>query len=70
MVVMQFEFSQNSLDKISADALVVFAFQNEKLKGQFLPLQSFVNLDKKLNNSLTEISKTARFEGKKSETLN
>jgi len=42
---MQFEFSVNSLDKISADAILVFAYQGEK---EIKPLSYLKNLDKKL----------------------
>jgi hypothetical protein len=52
---MTFEFSVNSLNRISSDALIVFAFQNEK--GKVSKVQSsfndFENLDKELKGSLS-----------------
>lgn len=68
---MQFEFSSNSLDKISADAVLVFAFQEkpEKSPKQY-PLSSFKNVDKILNGALSKAIETAKFSGKRGETLN
>lgn len=68
---MTFEFSANSLNRISSDAIIVFAFQNEKGKSQKItPLSDFVNLDKELGESLTKVAQTSKFEGKRGEILN
>lgn len=66
---MQFEFSDNSLDKISSDAIIVFAFQDEK-REEYLPLDSFIYLDNLLNKTLSRIAQTAGFKGGKGEMLN
>lgn len=68
---MTFEFSVNSLSKISSDTLIVFAFQNEKGKSQkFTPLLDFKNLDKELGGSLTKAALTSKFAAKRGEMLN
>jgi leucyl aminopeptidase len=64
---MQFEFSANSLNKISTDAIIIFAFQPEK---QAKLLSSFKQLDSKLQNSLNKAIQTADFKAKRGETLN
>jgi len=68
---MEFEFSRNPLDKISADAIIVFAFENTKENAQkFIPLDSFLAVDKKLNSALTKTAEIAKFSAKRGETLN
>ena len=68
---MTFELSANALNKISADALIVFAFQNEKEKFQkFTPLLDFENLDKELGGSLIKVAKVSKFTAKRGELLN
>lgn len=68
---MTFEFSANSLNRISSDALIVFVFQNEKGKSpKFTPLSDFKNLDKELSGSLTKAAQTSKFEGKRGEMFN
>ncbi len=68
---MEFEFSDNSLSKISADAIVVFAFQNEKGKAlKYQPLADFSTLDKVLKGVLSKIAQTSKFGAKRGETLN
>ncbi len=68
---MEFEFSNNSLSKISADAIIVFAFQNEKGKPQkYQPLTNLLILDKELKGVLGKSAEAAKFEGKRGETLN
>lgn len=59
------------MGKISADAIIVFAFQNEKGKSQkFTPLSDFENLDKELGGNLTKTAQTSKFGAKRGETLN
>lgn len=67
---MQFEFSDNPLDKISAEAVLVFAFQSDKNNAQPVPSASLKYFDKKLQGSLTKAIETAKFSGKRGETLN
>jgi len=68
---MTFEFSANSLNRISSDTIIVFAFQNEKGKSQkFTPLSDFKNLDKELGGSLTKVAQTSKFAAKRGELLN
>jgi leucyl aminopeptidase len=68
---MTFEFSVNPLNRISSDALIVFAFQNEKGKSQkFNPLSDFENLDKKLGGSLSKVAQASKFAAKRGEILN
>ena len=64
---MQFEFSANSLDKISADAILVFAQQDKKEIKFLTGLKSF---DKKLQDSLAKAVETANFKAERGETLN
>ncbi len=64
---MQFEFSVHPLDKISADAILVLAFQTAKEPKLFL---SFKKLDTKLQTDITKAIETAKFTAKRGETLN
>jgi len=65
---MQFEFSGNSLDKISADAIVVFVFQDEKEKSpKPHPLSSFKNVNKTMSGALSKAVEVAKFSGKRGE---
>lgn len=65
---MNFEFSANSLDNISADAIIVFAFEGEdKKNSSFVPLGSFEYLDKKFKNAIFQSAKFAYFTGKRGE---
>ena len=64
---MQFEFSDNSLDRISADAVLIFAFQTEKLPKLF---SSFRKLNTKLQTDIIKAIETAKFTAKRGETLN
>ena len=64
---MQFEFSDNPLDKISADAILVFAFQTEKQPKLF---SSFKKFNSKLQTDLNKAIETAKFTAKRGETLN
>jgi leucyl aminopeptidase len=67
---MQFEYSVNSLDKISTDAILVFAYQDEKDKlSKPHPLSSFKNVDTILNSSLSKTLEIAKFEGKRGESF-
>jgi leucyl aminopeptidase len=63
---MQFEFSDNSLDKISADAILIFAFQTEK---QPQLLSTFKKLNKEIQSNLNKAIETAKFKAKRGETL-
>ena len=68
---MEFEFTNNPLNKISADAIVVFAFQNEKGKvKKIIPLESFSATDKVLKGALEKAAETSGFEAKRGEILN
>ncbi|HUD09846.1 MAG TPA: leucyl aminopeptidase [Patescibacteria group bacterium] len=64
---MQFEFSSNSLDKISTDAVIIFAFQTEKQPQLFA---NFETLESKLQTSIIKAIETAKFTAKRGETLN
>jgi len=64
---MQFEFSDNSLDKISADVILVFAFQTDKHSKL---LSSFKRLNAELQTDIIKAIETAKFSGKRGETLN
>jgi len=63
---MVFELTSNSLDKVSCDGVVVFAFEG---KDSFVASKSFVKLDSLLNNLLTEDAKMDNFKGKVGEAL-
>jgi len=68
---MTFEFSANSLNRISADALIVFAFQNEKGKVQkYQPLVDFSTLDKELKGVIGKSAEASKFAAKRGELLN
>jgi leucyl aminopeptidase len=64
---MQFEFSQNVLDKISADAILIFAFQTEKQPDL---LSSFKKLNPQLQKNIIKAIEASKFTGKRGETLN
>jgi leucyl aminopeptidase len=67
---MQFEFSENFLDKISADAILIFAFQSEKEKSQKIhPLASFKEADEVLSGSISKVLEIAKFTGKRGESF-
>jgi leucyl aminopeptidase len=67
---MQFEYSVNSLDKISSDAILVFAFQDEKQKTQkFNPLLSLKDTDATLRGSIAKVLEIAKFTGKRGESF-
>lgn len=66
---MQFEFSSNSIGKISSDITLVFAFQDES-KKDFSPLNSLLSIDRQTNGMLINALKLARFEGKNKEQFN
>jgi len=67
---MQFEYSVNSLDKISADAILVFAFQNDKDKTRkFHPLSGLKNADEILKGSIFKVLEIAKFTGKRGESF-
>ncbi len=58
---MTFEFSTNSLDRISADGIVVFVFEGKK---NFVPTEWFSYINKALKNLLSEIITSENFEPK------
>ncbi len=64
---MQFEFSANSLGKISTDAVLVFALKERKEVKFLTDLKSF---EKKTQETLLKAIKTASFKAKRGETLN
>jgi leucyl aminopeptidase len=64
---MQFEYSKNSIDKISADAIIIFAFQTDKQPALF---SNFKNLNSKLQKDLIKAIETSKFMAKRGETLN
>ena len=64
---MQFEFSANPLEKISTDAVIIFAFQTEKQPKLF---SSFKQFNSKLQANLAKAIETAKFMAKRGETLN
>ena len=67
---MKFEFSANSLDKISTDALVIFAFQGDTKKTpSFVALHSFKDVDTRLKGKLTKIANLDKYSGKRGEVL-
>lgn len=66
---MKFEISDNSLDKISSDGLIIFVYQGAGKKSKYLPLESFKKIDKVLNNQLTNICNLEGFLGKRGEVL-
>ncbi|MCL5970615.1 MAG: leucyl aminopeptidase [Patescibacteria group bacterium] len=63
---MVFELTSNSLDKVSCDGVLVFAFEG---KDSFMPTKSFSKLDSSLNNLLTEDAKMDNFKGKVGEVF-
>lgn len=69
---MKFEVSTNSLDQISSDAAIVFALQAEgdkKKTQKYVPLSSFVELDKILNGQLAKAMQLEQFTGKRGEVV-
>src|SRR5574340_374358 len=58
---MLFEFSPNSLDRISSDGVVVFVFEGKKGVVQ---THDFTFLDGALNNLLSKTIKAENFEAK------
>lgn len=58
---MKFEISSHSIDKVSSDVAVVFAFEG---KEDVIPTKSFSALDKTLGGFLTDAAKLERFTGK------
>ncbi len=71
MNFMEFEFSDNALSKISADAIIVFAFQSEKGKAQkYHPLTDFQVLDGELKGVLSKSADASKFTAKRGEMLN
>lgn len=61
---MDFEVSSNSLDKISADAVLLFAFEQ---KEGILPAQGFSYLNKVLKNQISDFLKQENFKAKEGE---
>lgn len=64
---MTFEVSSNPLDKISADAVLVFAFEG---KDEFSPTQSLYEIDNVVNGLLLEALKLEDFKAKEGELFN
>jgi leucyl aminopeptidase len=60
---MEFEFSNNSLDKISADVLLVFSFEDGR------GLNGLIAIDKVSKGSLLNALKVSKFEGKRGESF-
>lgn len=63
---MTFETTTNSLDKISSDVVVVFAFEG---KNELLGSDAFIKFDKKLKGALVEAAKAEKFIGKKNTNM-
>ncbi|MFH1833278.1 MAG: leucyl aminopeptidase [Candidatus Levyibacteriota bacterium] len=63
---MDFEVSSNSLDNISADAILLFAFEQ---KEGILPSQGFLMLDKVLKNQISDFVKQENFKAKEGELV-
>ena len=66
---MNFEISDNPLDEISSDGLLVFAFQGEGEDSPPQTLSAFKTLDKKLSGLLSKTVKIDEFLGKRGEIL-
>ncbi len=64
---MQFEFSGNSLDRISTDAVIIFAFQTEKQPQIFFSLKKF---SVKIQANIKKAIEAAGFTAKRGEILN
>lgn len=70
MLGMIFEFSANTLEKISADIALVFAFAQEKEnKGSYLPFSSFSSLDTTLKGQVSKAATVEKFKGERGEVL-
>lgn len=66
---MRFEISQNLLDKISSDVVLLFAFQDDDKKGRLIKSSQFINLDKALKGQLTKACEIEKFTGSRGETV-
>ena len=66
IVTMQFEYTTNSLGKISSDALLFFAFSDGK---KYLPLGEFKLIDEILDGELSKVCNLERFKGDKGELI-
>lgn len=66
---MKFEISQNLLDKISADVVLLFVFQDDAKKAHFIKSPQFTNLDKALKGQLTKACEIEKFTGNRGETV-
>ncbi|MEK9178489.1 MAG: M17 family peptidase N-terminal domain-containing protein, partial [Patescibacteria group bacterium] len=66
---MNFEISDNPLEKISSDAVLIFAFQGEGENSAPEPLSGFKDLDKKLSGLLSKALKIDEFSAKRGEVI-
>lgn len=67
---MSFEFSTNTLDSISADIVVIFAFKEVKQnKSTFVPTAAFSELDNTLKGQLKKAVDLEQFKGSEKETI-
>lgn len=68
---MKFEISNNSLENISCEAVLVFAYQNEdNAKQNYIPLKSFEEMDQLLDGQIKRACDLSLFKGKRGETVN
>lgn len=69
---MKFEISANPLEQISSDGALVFAYQEKKAKSEnktYIPLESFMGLDKILGGQIKKVCDLEQFTGKRGEVL-
>lgn len=66
---MKFEFSTKSLDSISSDALIIFAFASTDKKKSYLPLESFTTVDSLLSGQVTKVCDLEKFKGKRGQMV-
>lgn len=64
---MSFELSNKSLNSISSDAALVFAFQ--KGEKDYLPLEDFIEMDNLLDGQIKKICDLEKFTGQKGEAI-
>ncbi|CAN5184374.1 leucyl aminopeptidase [soil metagenome] len=69
MGFMQFKFSSHAVDKISADAVLVFAFAPSDKKTSYIPLTGLETVDALLKGQVTTLLELEKFSGKRGEML-
>jgi leucyl aminopeptidase len=68
MSLMKFEFSLNNLESVSADAVLVFCFAGSS-KQEYIPLESFLDMDEVMQGQLNKVCELENFRGEKDELL-